>query len=394
MAEKVFTKNFLLMFLSNLLICIGFYMLMPVLPVYAVQQLNISNDDVGIIIGVFAFSAVITRAFSGILVDNYGRMVVYIPSLIIFALCFGGYAFTTGIFSLIIVRILNGLSWSGVSTANSAIVADIVPASMRGQGMGYFGLSMTVAMALGPAIGVYLINKISYFNIFIFCSLISLMALFATIFVKPPKIDMKKTKFSVKNLFEKQVLGVSIIQFFYGFASSAVMTFAVLHGIERNISGVGYYFLIFAIFVSIVRSFGGKILDKKGPALFMYSGHIIYIIGCLLLAFSENTLTFLLSSVFTGFGAGLLMPTLMTMMVNLVMPNRRGAASATVLTAMDAGVGFGAIVMGYIAHIAGYSGMYIFAAAIFVIPLLWFIFYENKHYNKIRNVIKMKTDNL
>lgn len=368
-------------------------MLMPVLPVYAVHDLHISNDMVGLIIGVFAFSALLVRPFTGILVDNVARMVVYIPSIIIFALCSLGYAFAYGIIGLLLFRIIHGIAWSGVSTSNSAIVADIVPISVRGQGMGYFGLSMTVAMALGPALGVYFIGKLSYFNIFILCTSISLMALCVSVFVRPPKYEIKKVKMSINALFEKNVLGLSFIQFFYGFASSSVMTFAVLHGVERSIKGIGYYFLIFAICVSIVRTFGGKILDKKGPAIFLYTGHIIYIIGCLLLSFSTSTLPFLLSGVFTGFGAGLIMPTLMMMMVNLVMPNRRGAASATVLSAMDIGVGIGAILMGIVADIFGYDGMYIFAAVTFIIPVLWFFFYEQSHYNRIYNDIKNKMQN-
>ncbi len=365
-------------------------MLMPVLPVYAVHNLNISNDIVGLIVGVFAFSAVLVRPFAGILVDNIGRMAIYIPALIIFALCSLGYAFAASIIGLLLFRIFHGVAWSGVSTANSAIVADIVPISVRGQGMGYFGLSMTIAMALGPALGVYLIDKLSYFNIFIICSSISFTALFVSIFVRPPKYEIKKIKLSITSLFEKRVLGLSLIQYFYGFASSSVMTFAVLHGVDRNIAGIGYYYLIFAIFVSIVRTFGGKILDKKGPALFLYSGHLIYMLGCLLLAFSYSSVPFLISAALTGFGAGLIMPTLMMMMVNLVTPNRRGAASATVLSAMDIGVGTGAISMGYVAHIFGYDGMYIFAAIVFIIPLLWFFFYEQAHYNSIYNSMKNK----
>lgn len=363
-------------------------MLMPILPVYAVHSLNISNDSVGVIVGIFAFSAVLVRPFTGVLTDSIGRMIIYIPSLVIFALCSGGYAFAAGAAGLMFVRIIHGISWSGVSTANSAIVADIVPASVRGQGMGYFGLSMTIAMALGPAFGVYLTERLSYFNIFLICAGISLTALFASAFVKPPVFTAKKQSFTFAGLFEKRVFGISVIQFFYGFSSSSVMTFAVLHGVEEGIKGVGYFFIVFAVFVSVVRSFGGKMLDKHGPSLFIYGGHFLYIAGCVVLAFADNLFLFLFSAAMTGFGAGLIMPTLATMMINLVPANRRGAASATVLSAMDIGVGTGAVVMGFAAHIAGYVGMYIFAGAVLLIPVLWFYFYEYNHYNRIYTVMK------
>ena len=388
LAEKVFTKNFILMFLSNFLICVGFYMLMPILPIYAVKDLGIGNDSVGLIVGIFAFSAVLVRPFTGILTDNLGRMAIFIPSLVVITICSAGYAFAVGFVYLLIVRVFHGISWSGVTTANSAIVADIVPASVRGQGMGYFGLSMTIAMALGPAFGVYLIERLDFFTVFLFCGAISLISLFIAAFVKPPAVSIHPKPFSFLGLFEKRVFGVSVIQFFYAFSSSSVMTFAILHGVQEGIEGVGYFFIVFALVVSIVRFFGGKILDKRGPALFIYFGHFAYMAGCVVLAFSKTVFPFLMSGVLTGLGAGLIIPTLMTMMVNLVPSDRRGAASATVFSALDIGVGIGAVVMGIVAQFTGYFGMYLFAAAVLLIPVLWFKFYEHKHYNRVYAVMK------
>lgn len=388
MADELFTKNFMLMFLSNFLICAGFYMLMPLLPVYAVRSLSISRDEVGTVIGIFAFSAVLFRPFTGMLIDKAGRMQAYIPALILFAFCSGGYALAGGFAGLIAMRILHGMSWSGVSTANATIVADIVPAGMRGQGMGYFGLSMTIAMALGPAFGVYLMEKISYTAIFAICMCVSLAALFASSFVRPPAIKYDKSRFSFSSLYERRVFGIAVIQFFYGFSSVAVMSFATLHGMDMGINGIGCFFIVFAVFVSIVRFFGGRIIDRRGPALFIYGGLFVYMAGCVVLAAAWNLPAFLISAALTGFGSGLIMPTIMAMMMNVVPPNRRGAAGATVFSAFDTGVGGGAVAMGFAAHIAGYPGMYLFAAAVLLIPAAWFYFYEYSHYSRLLSEMK------
>ena len=376
------------MFLANFLICVGFYMLMPLLPVYAVRVLNIGRDEVGAVVGAFAFSAVLFRPFSGMLVDKMGRMQIYLPFLILFALCSGGYVLAGGFAGLIAMRILHGMVWGGVSTASSTVVADIVPAGRRGQGMGYFGFSMTIAMALGPAFSVYLMENISYTAIFIMCMCFSLAALLASSFVRPPAIKYDKSRFSFSSLYEKRVFGIAVIQFFYGFASVPVMTFATLHGMDMGISGVGNFFIVFAVCVGIMRSFGGKLMDKRGPTIFIYGGIVVYIIGCVVLAVASNIWLFLLSAALLGFGAGLIMPTIITMTINVVPPNRRGAANATVFSALDIGIGSGAVVMGFVAHIVGYYGMYLFAGAILLIPAAWFYFYEYAHYKRLFSLMK------
>lgn len=383
MADNLFTKNFMLMFLSNFLVCAGFYMLMPIIPAYAIYDLNIDKGSVGLVIGAFSLSAVISRPFLGRLIDRTGRMKVYIPALIIFALCSGGYAMTATVAALFLTRVMHGMSWSGVNTASSTIVSDIVPAGMRGQGMGYFGLSMTIAMALGPALGVFLMDKMSYHMIFIICMLISLTALFASSRVKPPHVNFDRQPFKLSTLYEKRVFGIAFIEFFYGFVYSGVLSFATIHGMELKIEGIGSFFIVFAVFVGIFRPFAGKLMDRRGPGLLVISGLIFFFIGCVVLAVADSLLTFLIAAAFAGLGSGFVMPTIMTMMINVVHPSRRGAANATVFSALDIGIGGGAITMGIVAQFADYFGMYLFSAAVLVIPAAYFLLIELKRYKRM-----------
>ena len=87
-------------------------------------------------------------------------------------------------------------------------------------------------------------------------------------------------------------------------------------------------------------------------------------------------------------GAGLIMPTLMTMTVNVVVPSRRGAANATSLTAFDMGIGIGAIMLGVLSKTTGYELMYIISAAVLVLPLMWYIVRERTQYAKMTEDMK------
>lgn len=381
MADKLFTKDFIRMFFSNALMCSGFYMLMPLLPVYAVQELGMEQGKVGIVIGVFAISAVIARPLAGVLLDNFGRMIIYIPAAIMFGFCFGAYILAGAAFSLLLVRVIHGFSWGMVSTSNSTIVSDIVPANMRGQGMGYFGLSMNLAMALGPAFGVFLLNFTSTNAIFILCMVLVFVALLSSSWVRPPVIIKRGNKpFSIKSLFERRVAGIALMQFFFGFVYSSVMSYSTLHGLELKVKGLGLFFIVLAVFLSILRPYAGKLLDKTGPKMLLTIGFIFFGAGAVQLGMSTTSIMFLSSAVPLGLGAGFIMPTIVAMAINVVPASRRGTANATVFTAFDVGIGTGAIVLGAVAQYGGFRWMYIVAALILLIPLLWFRIFELKRY--------------
>ncbi|MBQ3033404.1 MAG: MFS transporter, partial [Deferribacterales bacterium] len=332
-SETIFSPDFLRMFLSNVLLTSGFYMIMPLLPVYAAQELAIDKGKIGLIVGIFAVSSVVARPIAGFLSDRKKRMAVYLPSLVAFALCFGLYSVAWTFLVLLFARLIHGISWGFVSTSTSTVVSDIVPAKFRGRGLGYFGLSMTLAMALGPALGAFLMDYIPFWGIFAVCFGLSAFAFIISVNVKPPYVEQNKSPMSFSTVFEKRVFGISLMQFLYGITYSGVMAYPVLHGLERGVeSGLKYFFPIMALFVTIFRPYAGKVTDKYGPSWVLFFGFIFFALGNILLGVSGNDIVFLMSAGVIGMGAGLIMPTLMTMTVNVVVPSRRGAANATSLT--------------------------------------------------------------
>ncbi len=380
-SDKVFSSNFIRMFTANVFLTSGFYMIMPLLPVYAVQDLGIDKGLVGLIVGVFAISGVIARPVAGAMLDRYGRMIIYIPASAVFALCFGLYIFAWTFLLLLLARVAHGFSWGTVNTATNTVVSDIVPPKVRGAGLGYFGLSMTAAMALGPAVGTFLMERTSFGVIFSICMALALTALAVSWRVRPPAVKRDPRPFSPSALFEKRVFGIAFMQYFFGFVYSGVMAYPVLHGIEIGAgSGIKWFFLVFAVFIAVFRPFAGRFMDRRGPSGILTVGFLCFAAGLVFLAHSSGEFTFLASAAAIGLGVGFVMPTMMTMTVNVVPPSRRGAANATSFTAFDTGIGTGAVVLGVISKPLGYSSMYIISALVLAIPLLWYYFFEKARY--------------
>lgn len=386
MKETLLTKNFLLMFTINTLICVGFYMIMPILPVYAVRDIGIDQGRVGFIIGVFAISSVIGRPICGYSVDRFGRMVVYLPALVIFTMCFGSYIFATTIFTLFLVRLAHGFAWGVTNTAAATIVSDIIPQNLRGRGIGYFGLSMTLGMAIGPSLGVLLLkHQFNMQGIFTLTAVFCFISFICSLFLRPPTVVKNDKPFNIKNLLEKRVMGIAGIEFFFGLVYASVMVYSTLHGLELKIENMSIFFLIFAITTAATRPTGGRIMEKHGPSPLLAMGFGAFAIGLLIIALAQNDIAFLVASAFLGVGGGFIMPTIMTMAINVVVPQRRGAANATIFTAFDLGIGVGSMVFGIISRYLGYAGMYGVATAVVGIPAVMYFLRVRSTYEKMRN---------
>ncbi|PHJ38237.1 hypothetical protein P378_10420 [Desulforamulus profundi] len=145
MTQKVplWTKDFILICLANLLIFTSFYFLLPTLPVFVTDVLRGDESNVGYIIGVLSLTAVMVRPLSGYMLDAVGRKKVLFAALAAFCLAMGAYTFVTSLTLLFLLRFLHGLSWGFTTTGAGTVASDIVPPARRGEGMGYYGLSNT-----------------------------------------------------------------------------------------------------------------------------------------------------------------------------------------------------------------------------------------------------------
>lgn len=108
--ETLWTKNFILINIINLLIFFSFQMLLPTLPIY-VKELASSNSIIGLVTGIFVVSSVIIRPISGLLLDKLGRQKVFVVGLIIFILSVLSYSIFSVIGVILFIRFIHGFGW-------------------------------------------------------------------------------------------------------------------------------------------------------------------------------------------------------------------------------------------------------------------------------------------
>lgn len=374
--EKIWTREFVSICLANFFVFLGFQMTLPTLPIF-VKEIGGSDQMIGIVVGIFTFSALLSRPYAGHALESRGRGFVYMVGIAIFTIAVSFYGVTSGIIVLLILRIFHGAGFGLASTASGTIATDIIPPSRLGEGMGYFGLSGNLALALGPALGLALVGHISFLSLFLICGALGFTSFLFASRIRYKKVEKSPHKSTtVKfDVFEKSALPPAILLFFVTVTFGGIASFLPLLTAEKGIAGIEMYFIVYAIFLMVSRTFSGQIYDRKGHAFVFPPGIVLIFIAMVLLSWLPNTTTLLIAAAFYGTGFGMVQPALQAWAVSSASANRKGMANATFFSFFDLGVGMGAMLFGYIAFTFSYSAIYV-ASSISVICsfVLYFVF--------------------
>src|SRR5699024_5193259 len=301
---------------------------------------------------------------------------VYMFGLSVFVVSVGSYAFITSIVLLFIMRIAQGIGWGFSTTATGTIATDLIPPKRRGEGMGYFGLSGNLALAFGPALGLTLVDLISFSQLFLICSISGLVAFLLSSKIRYKRVEKSPHKtVTVKfDIFEKTAVQPSVLLFFITVTFGGITSFLPLYATQKGIAGIESYFLVYAIFLMLSRTFAGKIYDQKGHIYVFLPGTIMIFFAMLLLSWLPSTFGMLVAAGIYGLGFGSVQPALQAWAVDKAPDNRKGMANATFFSFFDLGVGLGAMGFGVLATLFGYHVIYLTAAGSVLLSISLYVY--------------------
>ena len=262
--EKLFTSSFIFACFGNFFLFFGFYLLLPILPLYLIETFHTTKSTVGIILSCYTLSALFIRPFSAFFADLYNRKPLYLWAYFFFVLVFVSYPVATSIGLFFLMRVLHGLAFGSVSTTGNTLIVDIMPSSRRGEGLGYFGMANNLAMAAGPMMGLFLHDMTGSYNFIFYSSLFSGFIGFAcaTMIKNIPKEKMiQKEAISLDRFFLSKGIFAGISLLLLGIPYGMITTYVALYGKEIGINkGIGIFFSLMAAGLVISRLFAGKLL--------------------------------------------------------------------------------------------------------------------------------------
>lgn len=384
--EKLFNTGFITITTINFIVFLIYYCFVVITAKFATSELGASPAQAGFAAGIYIIGTLIARLYIGKKLELIGRKQMLRFGAIIYLVTTIAYLISTNIIILDTVRFLNGFAYGTISTAANAIVTAYIPKSRNGEGINYYGLSTSLAAAIGPFIGILLLPIVGFKSVIILAIVLSVLVTVACYLFPVQNIELtddhKKllNSWSLNTFIEYKVLFISIVAFLIGLSYSSVLGFLSIYADNLGLSTAGaFFFVVYALIITLTRPFAGQIFDAKGENAVMYPSFIFLAIGLLTLSYTTTSFMLLLSGALIGLGYGTFMSNGQAVCLKLVESSKVSIALSTYFIGLDLGLGFGPYALGTVHSFLSYSGIYVLCAVLTVaVAILYAIFYKGK----------------
>jgi MFS family permease len=356
---------------SAFLLFFSFQAIFPVSPLYIVEVGGASADN-GLATWVFTLAALLIRPLAGILSDRWGRKPVLVLGAVFFSSGPLFHAFASNVPLLLVAKALHGIGLGCFSTAYQAFVADLLPPSRYGEGLGVASIAPSLAMVIAPLFGESMVAAFDFrWSFFVFGAIGGLG--FLTTFWLPGRNSGSVRDSSAEGgslreaLRQPGVRAGSLGMALLGVSFGTFISFLPLLASARGLGGVGLVFAIYALAGVLARPVAGRATDRWGPRWVVLLGLLVVGLSVAGLSIVTGRWALMGSAFLMGIGGATASSALDAKVQMSVGHSLRGSASALQYTAFDTLVGFGSLGFGFLAEATDYGVMY---GAVGVVVLL------------------------
>lgn len=405
----LWTKDFVILFASKLLTSIVFTLLTASIASYSMIVLSVDSAIAGLISGIFILSSVVGRIYAGANLEKVGhrKMLIWSGFALFVASCF--YLLPFNAIGLLLIRLIHGAIHGIASNTVTAVVTINVPKGRMGEGLSYLSLCTTASLAIGPFVGLNLLQSGNYLAMFVLCALLTFFSFILLPFMDnqdhPKKSkanghslnepilqeiesEAEATKRNFRSIFntyfEKKAIIPSTVVLLLCISSSSLTAFIEPYTVSVGL-GVysSYFFLVYALVMFISRPLMGKVMDKRGIDVIAYPTMVLFAISLLIICI-PNVPSLFAAAVLAAIGYGGFFPCCQTASVRDVSPERIGIATSTYFGFTDVGLGMGPLMGGIAIESFDYVGMFIICAVLVVLALIFFFFASRHQRNRKR----------
>ena len=386
--ERLWNANYTKAWAANFMLYFSFMLIVPILPLYLSDTFGAGKHTIGFALAGYTITVMLIRPFSGYIVDSFNRRRVLLFFYSMLFLLFGGYLIGGSLLLFAIIRTLHGAPYGGTTIANSTVAIDVLPASRRAEGIGYYGLSNNLATALSPSVGIFVYELTNNFNVLFIISMATcgLGLLTASSIKIRERQQISRDKLSLDRFFLTKGWSQALIVCCFGLSYGVLSTYLAIYGRERlgMTSSTGTYFLILCIGLMLSRLQGAKALRDGRISHNAAVGVSISVFGYALFAAVPEMWAYYSSALIIGLGNGHMFPAMQTMFINLAPNSQRGTANSTLYTSWDAGVGLGVVFGGMIAETFGYGPAFWMGALVNAFGVLFYFLHVQQSFERHR----------
>ncbi|BCS85067.1 MFS transporter [Prevotella herbatica] len=387
--EKLWNAKYIKVMTANFMMYFAFYILTPLLPIYLSERFGATNDVIGLVLSGYTIASLIIRPFSGFVVDSFNRKKVLVICLFSFFVFFVGYIAASTLLMFAIVRTLHGGPFGAATVANSTVAIDVLPSSRRNEGLGYYGLSNNLAMAIAPSIGIYLYKLLDDFSVLFWIALVVAfvgLLVDGTVKILANSIVKNNGKLSLDRFFLTRAWLLAINIAMFGFCFGVLSNYLAIYSKQELgiTGGTGTYFALLSIGLFSSRIEGAKALREGRLTHNAAYGMCIALIGYIMFVAWINPVGYYLSAFLIGLGNGHMYPAFLNMFISVAHHDERGTANSSILTSWDLGFGIGILLGGVVSEMVGYKAAFWMVAIENAFGVLLFFMFAGKFFVKRR----------
>jgi predicted MFS family arabinose efflux permease len=366
---SLFTRQVTLFLLLSVAAFANFHLLFAVVPLYASKS-SAAAIGAGLATGAMMLGTVLTELATPRLLSALGFRYAMALGILLLGVPVGGLMLSDATLIIIVASLLRGAGLAVLVVAGTSLAAELAPHGRRGEGLGFYGLAVSVPAILGLPAGIWLSKHLGYNAVF---SIGIATALLAMLFV-PQLPDQQPAGEQSNNVLaalrQRNVARPALIFLTTTLTAGVVVTFLPLAlGEElRNVASLAL--LVQSCAVALTRWLGGRLGDRFGADRLLAPAMLLAAIGTLLLVSVDSPVIVVGGMLVFGIGFGAAQNLTLSLMFARASKADFSNVSALWNLAFDAGMGIGAVGFGLIAQQVGYAWSFGIVAAITFAALL------------------------
>jgi MFS family permease len=358
--ERVLTRPFVLAVLAILGVSFPIGMLLPVLPLFAKGPLGTGSIGVGIAIAAASPTALLVQPLAGRLADRRGRRILVIVGPLIVAASVATYTFVDTLAVLVLLRLVTGIGEGMVFVGAATVVTDVAPEERRGEAVSLYSLGVWGGLAIGPVVGEAIHSHRSYDAVWFAAAGCALGSALAGVSLRETKPATAETPQS--RLIHPAALAPGLVLIASALGFAGFNAFVALYARELGLSGAGWVFFVYSAIVISIRIFGRRLPDRLGAKRASGAALGLLAVGLLTIGLWQTPVGLYLGTAVFAAGTALAFPALLTLAVDRAEVSERSSVIGTFSACIDVGFALGALSLGAVASVTGYSGVFVAAA--------------------------------
>jgi len=387
--QKLFTVPYIIAFLIYTLVFLVHYSLVSIIPLILSEKMSASPSQVGTVLGLSSVGILFIRPILGYVLDRWAKKKILFVSLLFLGFSYILLIFAKTLLTFLIFRLIQIILFAAASTALITIATDLILDERKGEGLSYFTTASTLALGIGPVLGIALYNSkllylpylVSGIGAFICVFFIKLLR-----FSDSPGIHYKKI--TLKSLFDSRVLAISCIIAFGYMGALSLLSFGTLYLTEINkpTSSISFVFTCFAFGILLFRILTAKLIDKGSPKNYGVLSMSLLALGLFITGIFKTYYCFYIGAFLVGGGVGILLPMGLSMAIDITSIRRRGLCTGLIYSGIDIGASLGPVLFGYLReYFNNYSSAFIIFSLVEIIAIFLFRFLVFPIYLKKKN---------